>query len=136
MVSALAAAQTTQPDVAIYATVHAKELQFSEVPDVKVTFPNQEKNQTVWHSDRTILPDQVQPHVLYRDIGLRLTITSTLPNIEQIVDEALAPEPQSTTSRRQPQDENRTAHRITRRHSPSRAAAARKSAAATNNNQR
>ena len=83
----------TEPDVAILATVRAKELRFEQVPEVKVTFPDQEKNQTVWHSDRTNLPDKVQPYVIYRDIGIRLTISSTLPNIEQIVDEALAPEP-------------------------------------------
>lgn len=83
----------TQPDVAILATVHAKELRFTEVPQVSVTFPGQENNQTVWHTDRENLPSPVQPYVIYRDIGIRLTISSTLPNIEQIVDEALAPEP-------------------------------------------
>jgi hypothetical protein len=81
--------QNPTPDVAILATVHAKELRFTEVPEVKVTFPGQPKNQTVWKSDRTNLPDQVQPYVTYRDIGIRLTITSTLPNIEEILNEAL-----------------------------------------------
>ena len=89
----------TEPDVALLATVHAKQLQFDVVPDVKVTFPDQAKNQTVWHSDRTNLPQQVQPHVIYRDIGIRLTITSTLPDIEKIVDEALAPETNQTPRR-------------------------------------
>lgn len=87
-----AAAQTappTQPDVAILATVHARELRFDQVPEVKVTFPD--NNVHVSKTDRTNLPDQVQPHVIYRDIGIRLTITSTLPDIEKIVDEALAP---------------------------------------------
>jgi hypothetical protein len=33
----------------------------------------------VSRTDRVNLPDPVQPHVTYRDIGIRLTITSTLP---------------------------------------------------------
>ena len=98
LISTSVAAQSTPdtnstPDVAILATVHAKELRFTEVPEVKVTFPGQPQNQTVWKSDRTNLPDQVQPYVTYRDIGIRLTITSTLPNIEQILNEALGPSP-------------------------------------------
>ncbi len=79
----------TQPDIAIFATVRAKELRFSAVPNVSVTFADEARNATVWTSDRENLPDRVQPHVTYRDIGIRLTITSTLPNIEQILDEAL-----------------------------------------------
>lgn len=112
-VSTAAPAQNTpasaaaEPDIAILASVHAKTLQFTVTPDVNVTFPDQEKNQTVWRSDRTNLPQQVQPNVIYRDIGIRLTISSSLPNIEQIVDEALgpatttkpAPKPASTKSK-------------------------------------
>jgi hypothetical protein len=77
------------PDVAILANVRARELRFSAVPDVNVTFRG--NGRTVWKSDRTNLPDDVQPHVTYRDIGIRLTITSTLPNIEEILDDALKP---------------------------------------------
>lgn len=73
-------------DVAIYATVHARELRFSEVPRGVVTSPPSK-------TERTNLPDQVQPHVTYRDIGIRLTITSTLPNIEEILDQALQEKP-------------------------------------------
>ena len=86
--SAAFAQQSPAPDVAIFATVHANELRFTEVPDVTFTNP---QNQNVWKSDRTNLPDRVQPYVTYRDIGIRLTITSTLPNIEQILNEALGP---------------------------------------------
>ena len=80
------------PDIALTATVRARELRFFEVPRVSVAFTgsvNGVPNATVWNTDRTHLPEQVQPHVTYRDIGIRLTITSTLPNIEQILDEAL-----------------------------------------------
>jgi hypothetical protein len=87
------AAQLAQPaptpDVAILANVRARELRFETVPNVNVTFRG--TGPTVWKSDRTNLPDPVQPHVTYRDIGIRLTITSTLPNIEEILDDALKP---------------------------------------------
>ena len=93
LILALAAAAPppaeTQPDVAILARVQAKELRFEVVPKVTVTFDDEHRNHTVWKSERTNLPDEVQPHVTYRDIGIRLTITSTLPDIEQILDEAL-----------------------------------------------
>ena len=85
-----------QPDVMIIAVVHAKELKFERVPETNVTFTDP-RNINVWVTDRENLPKQVQPNVIYRDIGIRLTITSSLPDIEKIVDEALAtpaaPEP-------------------------------------------
>jgi hypothetical protein len=84
------AAPSVRPDVAIFATVRARELRFEEVPDVEVRFRG--NGETVWKTDRENLPDEVQPRVLYRDIGIRLTITSTLPNIEEILKEALEEE--------------------------------------------
>lgn len=87
--------EARQPDVAITATVRARELRFSRVPEVRVTFRgsvNGVENATVWTTDRQNLPETVQPHVTYRDIGIRLTITSTLPDIERILDEALGPQ--------------------------------------------
>lgn len=96
------AQQAPQPDVAIIAVVHARELQFELVPKTNVTFTDP-RNANVWTTDRENLPKEVQPHVLYRDIGIRLTITSTLPDIEKIVDEALAtpePKPKLSTKRR------------------------------------
>lgn len=94
---ALATAQATPevtpsvwPDVGIFATVRARELRFEEVPDVEVRFRG--NGETVWKTDRENLPDEVQPRVLYRDIGICLTITSTLPNIEEILKEALGEE--------------------------------------------
>ena len=62
-IAAISAAQTpsTEPDIAILANVRAKELRFDVVPDVKVTFPDQQNNKTVWHSARPILPEHVQP---------------------------------------------------------------------------
>ena len=89
-----AAASSGQPDVAIFANVRARELRFDDVGTVNVSVTgdvNGQPAQVVSHSDRRNFPDPVQPHVIYRDIGMQLTITSTLPDIETIVDEALAP---------------------------------------------
>ena len=80
-----------QPDVSITARVRARELLFYEVPNVSVTFLLPDWNSTVWDTQRQNLPDRVQPNVLYRDIGVTLTITSTLPDIEQILNDALGP---------------------------------------------
>jgi hypothetical protein len=97
---ALPAQTQEQPDVAIFATVHAKELRFTEVPEVKVTFPTDPQNKNVWNTEREHLPTPVQPYVTYRDIGIRLTITSTLPDIEKILDDALAPPPPAAPKKR------------------------------------
>lgn len=88
------AQETAQPDVAITAHVRAREVRFSTVPEARVTLNssvNGAAGSTVWKTDRENLPERVQPNVTYRDIGLRLTITSTLPDIERILDEALGP---------------------------------------------
>jgi hypothetical protein len=82
--AAISPAPDPNASVAIFASVRARELRFEQVPNVRITA-------TASNTERTNLPEQVQPYVTYRDIGIRLTITSTLPNIEQILDEALGP---------------------------------------------
>jgi hypothetical protein len=82
------------PDVAIIASAHAREVRFDTKPDVRVNVwgeVNGRPAATVSTTDRENLPEGVQPYVTYRDIGILLTITSTLPDIETILDEALAP---------------------------------------------
>jgi hypothetical protein len=94
-----------QPDVAIFATVRARELRFDQVGPVSVTAigaVNGRPALTVDRSDRQNLPERVQPYVTYRDIGIRLTITSTLPDIEKILDEALGPPPAPPSPERKP----------------------------------
>ena len=90
-----------QPDISITARVRARELLFYEVPNVSVTFLLPDWNSTVWDTQRQNLPERVQPNVVYRDIGVNLTITSTLPDIEQILNDALGP-----TSSKESMDEN------------------------------
>ena len=106
---AVASQPATLPDVAIFTNVHARELRFDEVGEVRnraFGSINGTPALTVAHTDRQNLPPEVQTHVLYRDIGIQLTITSTLPDLERIVDEALAmpdiptPAPKETPPRK------------------------------------
>jgi hypothetical protein len=86
---------TRDPDLSITANVTARELRFEVVPTPKVEFPGRPRRDTVWEAERTNLPPQVQPGVTYRDIGIRLRITSVFADIERIVAEALGEIPAS-----------------------------------------
>lgn len=76
-------------DLAITATVTAKELRFDVVPNPTVEFPGNPKRDTVWDAERDNLPPAVEPGVTYRNIGIRLKIASRFADIERIVAEAL-----------------------------------------------
>jgi hypothetical protein len=80
-------------DVAIVANVTMEELRFDAVPNPTVDFIGKPKTATIWHTDRFNLPDQVQPGVTYRNVGIRLKITSRLADIDRIVAEALGEVP-------------------------------------------
>ena len=88
-------AATGDPDLSITANVTARELLFEVVPTPEVEFPGRPRRDTVWEAERTNLPAQVQPGVTYRDIGIRLKITSVFADIERIVAEALGEIPAS-----------------------------------------
>ena len=84
---------TVPPELAtveIGARVRARELVFEVVPNASVRFPGDDAETRQWTTERTNLPDRVEPGTIYRDIGIVLTIRSSLPNIEQLVDDALA----------------------------------------------
>ena len=82
-----------EADVAITATVTAKELRFEVVPNPTVEFPGKPKRDTVWDAERENLPRPVEPGVTYRNIGIRLKIVSRFADIERIVAEALGEVP-------------------------------------------
>ncbi len=93
-----AAATSPQPDektadVSITANVTARELKFEVVPNPDVKFTGQPERNTVWEAERTNLPEQVQPGVTYRNIGIRLKIVSVFADIDRIVAEALGEVP-------------------------------------------
>jgi hypothetical protein len=80
-------------DLAITATVTAKELSFKIVPNPTVEFSGKPERDTVWDAERDNLPRPLQPGVTYRNIGIRLKIVSRFADIERIVAEALGEVP-------------------------------------------
>lgn len=93
-------------DLAITARVTARELRFEKVPNTKVEFPGKPRRDTVWQTERENLPDEVRPGVTYRDIGIRLRITSVFADIDRIVAEALGEKPLTEDSPAAPQPPN------------------------------
>jgi hypothetical protein len=88
-----------EPDLSITARVMADSLRFEKVPNPKVEFTGQPRRDTVWQSERENLPEQVQPGVTYRNIGITLRITSVFADIDRIVAEALGEVPASDDAR-------------------------------------
>ena len=80
-------------DVSITAHVRARSLKFDVVPNPTVEFPGQPARDTVWEAVRENLPTPVEPGVTYRNIGIRLKITSVFHDIDRIVAEALGEVP-------------------------------------------
>lgn len=93
---------TESADIAITATVTARELRFEVVPNPTVEFPGKHQRETVWDAERDNLPRSIEPGVTYRDIGIRLKIVSRFADIERIVAEALGEVP--LTDEVQPQE--------------------------------
>jgi hypothetical protein len=80
-------------DISITAHVRARSLKFDTVPNPTVEFPGQPARDTVWEAQRENLPTPVEPGVTYRNIGIRLKITSVFRDIDRIVAEALGEVP-------------------------------------------
>jgi hypothetical protein len=80
-------------DVSITAHLKARSLRFETVPNPTVEFPGKPARDTVWEAQRENLPTPVEPGVTYRNIGIRLKITSVFRDIDRIVAEALGEVP-------------------------------------------
>jgi hypothetical protein len=83
------------PDISITAHVTADSLRFEKVPNPRVEFTGRPRRETVWEAERENLPQQVQPGVTYRNVGITLRITSVFADIDRIVAEALGEVPAS-----------------------------------------
>ncbi|TYB68778.1 hypothetical protein FXF51_09670 [Nonomuraea sp. PA05] len=68
----------TDPDVEISASVTARELRFHARPEVSVHAEAGPGGECAWGSDRTNLPDQVEPDVTYRDIRIDFRVAAAL----------------------------------------------------------
>lgn len=82
-------------DLSITARVTAREVLFRKVPNPTVEFTGKPERNTLWESDRENLPEQVQPGVTYRNVGITLRIVSVFADIDRIVAEALGEVPAS-----------------------------------------
>jgi hypothetical protein len=90
-------------DVSITGSVKARSLVFEVVPNPTVEFFGQPARDTVWEAKRENLPTPVEPGVTYRNIGIRLKITSIFPDIDRIVAEALGEVPVNDASANSPE---------------------------------
>jgi hypothetical protein len=72
------------PDIEITATVRWRELKFETVGTPRVEFSGQPARVTVWEAERENLPTPVQPGVVYKDGGIRLTISSTFADLARL----------------------------------------------------
>ncbi len=59
--------RSDRPDIEMRASVKAKELRFEEVPETDVRYVGDSSSVT----ERTNLPDEVEPGVTYRDVEVR-----------------------------------------------------------------
>ena len=91
--------QVEEADIAITANVKARSLVFETVPTPTVEFPGKPARNTVWEAVRENLPTPVEPGVTYRNIGIRLKITSVFRDIDRIVAEALGEVPVSENAK-------------------------------------
>jgi hypothetical protein len=76
------------PELELVATVRAKELRFETVPHVQVAFKGNGPRHTTWKTERVNLPMHPEPGVAYHDVALRLTISSTLDELPELLAQA------------------------------------------------
>jgi hypothetical protein len=71
------------PDIELTATLHIDELQFDATGSVNVQVRAQPSGGTVLRWERENLPEVPQPGVTYREVTVRLTITSALAELDR-----------------------------------------------------
>ncbi len=64
-----------EADISITATVRAREIRFETAPEIRIEFSGQPERLTDSQTERTNLPNPVQPGV-YRDVVVRWTLVS------------------------------------------------------------
>jgi hypothetical protein len=73
------------PELELVATVRAKALRFEEVPQVSVAFTGSGRRRTTWKTERVNLPMRPEAGVTYRDVQVRLTITSGVEELSELL---------------------------------------------------
>jgi hypothetical protein len=65
-------------DIELLATVRADELRFDQAPETEVRFFGEPGHESASGSDRTNLPEKVEPGVTYRDVRVDYRLASRL----------------------------------------------------------
>jgi hypothetical protein len=65
-------------DIELVASVEADELRFDEPPETEVRFHGEPDHESASGSDRTNLPERVEPGVTYRDVHVDYRLASRL----------------------------------------------------------
>jgi hypothetical protein len=76
------------PELELVATVRAKALKFDVVPKTQVIFHGSGRRKTTWKTERVNLPMHPEPGVTYRDVAVRLTVTSDIQELVALLREA------------------------------------------------
>ncbi len=76
------------PELELVATVRAKALKFDVVPRTQVVFQGSGRRKTTWKTERVNLPMHPEPGVTYRDVAVRLTVTSDIQELAALLREA------------------------------------------------
>jgi hypothetical protein len=76
------------PELELVATIRAKAIKFDEVPHIDVQFKGTGKRRTTWRTERVNLPMHPDPGVTYRDVAVRLIVTSTAEELGDLLAQA------------------------------------------------
>jgi hypothetical protein len=79
--AAAASGAKAEPEIELVTTVRSRSVVFSEVPRVNVQFTGDGPRRTRWQVERVNLPAHVEPGVAYRDVVIRLKLTTTLSEL-------------------------------------------------------
>jgi hypothetical protein len=82
------AGANAEPEIELVATVRASSIVFSEVPRVNMQFTGDGPRRTRWQVKRVNLPAHVEPGVAYRDVVVRLKLTTTLSELAVLARDA------------------------------------------------
>jgi hypothetical protein len=77
-----------EPRVDLVVTFAARSLVFDEVPRIRMAFGGSEPRRAVWKVERTNLPARVERGVEYRDVKVKLTLSSTVDEFEALIEDA------------------------------------------------
>jgi hypothetical protein len=71
-----------KPDVEFTSSIKADELRFEEVPETEVRFHGDPDHESASGSDRSNLPEEVEPGVTYRDVRVDYRLATRLVTSE------------------------------------------------------